>query len=481
MLDLPHVMPPGTRRRALQIGGLGLFGLSLADVERATAGAGTRGSQPKERSVLLVYLPGGLSHIDSFDPKPQASDKTRGDFDVISTRVPDLQICEHLPRLAARSNRWSLVRSFGHPTNDHTQAHHYVLCGKMELPTPFNRVKPVSTDFPSMTSIVGAQLKSDSALPSAVMLPRLLINVAKQVRGGQTAGRMGERHDPWLLQAAAQCNQYGSCPDCFMFSNMKTQKHAQFPVFRAPNPRRPQDVSIRRLGRRRDLLNELEQQRRQLDLFARVERFGRQRERALSLLTSQKVRDALDVDRGDPRTRDRYGRDLFGKTLLLSKRLIENGVRMVQAHLGRGVSWDTHGDNFPLLKNKLLPPFDRALSALIDDLDESGLLETTLVVVCSEFGRTPKISRLEKHYKLPGRDHWGAAQSVLLAGGGVAGGHVVGQTDRIGAYPIDEPLTPHNLAATIYETLGIPRSAHWHDVGGRPYRVFEADPIPGLA
>ena len=187
MLDLPHVMPPGTRRRALQIGGLGLFGLSLADVERVTA---ETGAPPKERSVLLVYLPGGLSHIDSFDPKPQASNKTRGDFDVISTRVPDFQICEHLPRLAARSHRWSLVRSFGHPTNDHTQAHHYVLCGKMELPTPFNRVEPVSTDFPSMTSIVGAQLKSDSALPSAVMLPRLLINVAKQVRGGQTAGRM---------------------------------------------------------------------------------------------------------------------------------------------------------------------------------------------------------------------------------------------------------------------------------------------------
>ena len=252
MLDLPHVMPPGTRRRALQIGGLGLFGLSLADVERVTAGTGAQGSQPKERSVLLVYLPGGLSHIDSFDPKPQASDKTRGDFDVISTRVPDFQICEHLPRLAARSNRWSLVRSFGHPTNDHTQAHHYVLCGKMELPTPFDRVKPVPTDFPSIAAIAGAQVPSNGPLPAAAMLPRRLINVAKQVRGGQTAGRMGGRHDPWLLRAAPACNQYGSCPDCFMFSNMKTQQHALFPVFHTPSPQLRDDVTVHRLGRRRD-------------------------------------------------------------------------------------------------------------------------------------------------------------------------------------------------------------------------------------
>ena len=138
------------------------------------------------------------------------------------------------------------------------------------------------------------------------------------------------------------------------------------------------------------------------------------------------------------------------------------------------------GPNFRKMKNKLLPPFDRALSALIDDLDDSGMLETTLVVVCSEFGRTPKISRLEQHYKLPGRDHWGATQSMLMAGGGVAGGRVIGETDRIGAYPVDEPVTPQNLAATLYQTLGIPRSANWHDLGGRPYHVYEADPIAGL-
>jgi len=470
-----------SRRQTLQIGGLGLLGLSLSDVLSLQAQTGTSTDRRSDRSVLLIYLPGGLSHIDTLDPKPEAPDTTRGEFQAISTRMSDIQVCEHLPRLAARSDRWSLVRSLGHPTNDHTEAHHYVLCGKMELPAPFNRVRPVPTDFPSMAAIAGSQIPSAGALPSTAMLPRRLINVAKQVRGGQTAGRMGERYDPWLLQAAAQCNQYGSCPDCFMFSNMKTEQHAEFPVFRAPNPELRDDVTIRRLDARRSLLEEFESAQRRLDDFASVASFGRQRANALSLLTSHKVRAALDVDQADPRVLDQYGRDLFGMTLLLSKRLIENGVRMVQAHLGRGVSWDTHGDNFPLLKNKLLPPFDRALSALIDDLQASGMLESTLVVVCSEFGRTPKIFRLEQHYKLPGRDHWGAAQSVLIAGGGVSGGRLVGKTDRIGAYPVDDPVTPQNLAATIYDTLGIPREAHWHDLSGRPYRVYEAEPIPGLS
>ena len=469
-----------SRRQALQVGSLGLLGLSLADVTEFASQAQSQDSQTRSPAVLLVYLPGGLSHIDSFDPKPDAPSDTRGEFQTITTKTPEIQICEYLPQLAARSDRWSLVRSLGHPTNDHTEAHHYVLCGKTELPTPFSRVQPIATDFPSMTAIAGSKVHSGSPLPAAAMLPRRLINVAKQVRGGQTAGRMGERHDPWLLPAAAPCNQYGSCPDCFMFSNMETQDHTLFPMWQSAHPQLLSGVTIDRLDRRRDLLLEFESGRRHLARFAGVQSLNRHRTNAISLLTSRKVRNALDVETADPRVRDRYGRDLFGMTLLLSKRLIENGVRMVQAHLGRGVSWDTHGDNFPLLKNKLLPPFDRALSALLDDLDESGMLETTLVVVCSEFGRTPKIFRLEQHYKLPGRDHWGAAQSVLLAGGGVRGGRVVGKTDRIGAYPTDQPVTPQHLAATIYETLGIPRNAHWRDVDDRPYRVFEADPSPGL-
>ena len=370
-----------------------------------------------------------------------------------------MRICEHLPMLAARSDKWSLVRSLGHLTTDHTQAHHYMLCGKMELPAPFDRASPLRSDFPSMAAIAGSQVNSRRPLPPAVVLPRLLINVSRQVRGGQTAGRMGERHDPWLLQAASHCNQYGSCPDCFMFSNMETRPHSITPVFRPPEQKLPKGLTPQRLGRRYGLLKQLEVDRSHLEDVNVVHNWSRSRDDALSLLTSEKIRGVFDVSMSSAKTLDRYGRDLFGSTLLLSRRLIENGVRMVQTHLGRGVSWDTHGDIFPVLKNRLLPPLDRALSALLDDLEDSGLLESTLVVVCSEFGRTPRIFRLEKHYKLPGRDHGGAAQSILLAGGGVRGGRVVGRTDRIGAYPTDEPLTPQNLAATIYDTLGVPRGA----------------------
>jgi len=468
------------RRQAIQLGSLGLFGLTMGDLATLSAQDKGRRSGKRDKSVLLIYLPGGLSHIDTFDPKPQAPENTRGEFTTIATRTTGVRICEHLPLLAACSNKWSLVRSLGHPTNDHTQAHHYMLCGKMELPQPFDRAKPVRSDFPSIAAVAGSQVKSDGPLPPAVMLPRLVINVARQVRGGQTAGRMGERRDPWLLQAASMCNQYGSCPDCFMFSNLETKPHSITPVFHPPNPKLPAGLTLRRLGHRQHLLRMLQAVSPAFDSVTLVRDWSRSQDDALSLLTSRKVRDAFDLNSVDSKTQDRYGRDLFGSTLLLSKRLIENGVRMVQAHLGRGVSWDTHGDNFPVLKNKLLPPFDRALSALLDDMEESGLLESTLVVVCSEFGRTPKIFRLEKHYRLPGRDHWGAAQSVLLAGGGVQGGRVVGKTGRIGAYPTDDPLTPQNLAATIYDTLAIPRDAHWTDTGGRPYRVYERPPIRGL-
>ena len=468
------------RRQAIQLGSLGLFGLTMGDVP--TLCAQDKGGDPDQqnKSVLLIYLPGGFSHIDTFDPKPQASEETRGEFTTIATRTAGVRICEHLPLLAARSNQWSLVRSLGHSTNDHTQAHHYMLCGKMQLPQPVDRGNPVRSDFPSMAAIAGSQVKSKGPLPPTVMLPRLVTNVARQVRGGQTAGRMGKQYDPWLLQAASMCNQYGSCPDCFMFSNFETKPHSITPVFHPPNPNLPEGLTLQRLGNRQHLLKMLQAHSSSLDGVTLVRDWSQSRDDALSLLTSRRVRDAFDVNSVDEKVQERYGRDLFGSTLLLSKRLIENGVRMVQAHLGRGVSWDTHGDNFPLLKTKLLPPFDRALSALLDDLKESGLLESTLVVVCSEFGRTPKISRLEKHYKLPGRDHWGAAQSVLLAGGGVVGGRVVGKTDRIGAYPTDGPQTPQNLAATIYDTLGIPHDAHWTDTGGRPYRVYERPPIHGL-
>jgi uncharacterized protein (DUF1501 family) len=201
----------------------------------------------------------------------------------------------------------------------------------------------------------------------------------------------------------------------------------------------------------------------------------------VSLLGNQKVRAAFDVRSADQKTLNRYGNNSFGWSLLMARRLVEQGVNLVQVNLGNFGSWDLHGNNFPLLKDYLFPPTDQAVSALLDDLHESGMLENTLVVIAGEFGRTPRISNVAPNvYALPGRDHWAPCQSILLAGGGVTGGQVIGASDRNGAYPTSDLQTPENLAATIYDALGIPHDAEWHDTLGRPYRVYQAEPIEGL-
>jgi uncharacterized protein (DUF1501 family) len=207
---------------------------------------------------------------------------------------------------------------------------------------------------------------------------------------------------------------------------------------------------------------------------------SKSREDAVRLLTNPAVRGAFDLTRAAPRQLDRYGNNSFGWSLLLAARLVEAGVNLVQVNLGNNETWDTHGNAFPHLKDKLFPPTDRAVSALLDDLSNRGLLDSTLVVMCGEFGRTPKISMVLPEYKLPGRDHWGACQSVFLAGGGVKGGTVIGSSDAKGAYPSTDPQTPENLAVTIYHALGIPKTMTWADSEGRPHNVYYGDPIRGL-
>jgi hypothetical protein len=228
------------------------------------------------------------------------------------------------------------------------------------------------------------------------------------------------------------------------------------------------------------LLRTLEQQRRQLDTFAETQQFDRHRQTAVDLLADDAVHRALNVTQAEDSALDRYGRNSFGWSLLMARRLVSAGVRLVQVNLGNDETWDTHGNAFPHLKDKLLPPTDLAVSALLDDLAATGELDETLVVMASEFGRTPKITLLEKHYALPGRDHWGAVQSVWFAGGGVRGGTVVGASDRQGAYPLDQPVTPENFAATIYSALDIPSTAVWRDAENRPHQIYHGQPIDGL-
>ena len=208
--------------------------------------------------------------------------------------------------------------------------------------------------------------------------------------------------------------------------------------------------------------------------------FDDHRQAAISLLTDRKVTAAFDVQGADPKLLDRYGRNAFGWSLLMARRLVEAGVSLVQVNLGNNETWDTHGNMFPHLKEKLFPPTDQALSALLDDLCATGLLDSTLIVMAGEFGRTPRISSLPQYYKLPGRDHWGKVQTVWFAGGGVRGGRVVGSSDKIGGFPRSDPQTPENMAATIYQALGLPKTIAWHDVEGRPHYVYRGEPIPGL-
>lgn len=291
---------------------------------------------------------------------------------------------------------------------------------------------------------------------------------------------MGPRRDPWFIEASPfNSTTYGAYPE-YEFHFARMADHREGLTFQAPNLSLPEGLSHARLDRRMDLLQFVEEQRRDLDNFGKTESFDRYRQGAISLLTDQKVRRAFDVVNADPKILDRYGRNSFGWSLLMAKRLLESGVNLVQVNLGNNEAWDTHGNAFPILKDFLFPPTDRAVSALLDDLNDTGLLDSTLVVMAGEFGRTPKVFGLPQHYKEPGRDHWGAVQTVFFAGGGVQGGRVVGASDKIGGYPIADPQKPENFAATIYQALGLPSTAAWLDDVNRPHHIYHGEPIRGL-
>ena len=273
---------------------------------------------------------------------------------------------------------------------------------------------------------------------------------------------------------------YGAYPE-YEFHFVRGREHNPNLKFQAPNLSLPQGLDVGRLGHRNELLTLLDQQRADLERIASVANFDRHRQSAISLLTDIRMQRAFDVHNADPRDLDRYGRNAFGWSLLMARQLVEQGVSLVQVNLGNNEAWDTHENNFPLLRDCLLPPTDRGLSALLDDLDERGLLNETLIVMCGEMGRTPRINAGGGQSKVPGRDHWGAVQSVFVAGGGTPGGTVVGASDKDGAYPLKSPQRPENLAATIYHALGIPATAAWKDELDRPHHIYSGEPIRELS
>lgn len=461
-----------SRRTALQAGSIGMLGVGLAEVLAARQAAAAQVTPAK--SVLFVFLTGGLSHQDSFDMKPEAPDSVRGEFSPIATHTPGIFVCEHLPRLAAMSQRYSLVRSIVTESNGHGDACHMLLTGRLDFPAGFNEaMAPSPNEWPSLLSQVTYAARGRHNLPPAVVLPQPSVNEANKVRPGQYAGKMGSKYEAWHVDIAAPCALgNGACPNCFRFDDDHFE-HGSPTIFDTPMLTLPDGGSLR-LNDRARLLAEVERQQSRLEQTNDASRLDEHRRQALSVLADPQTRRAFDVEQADPKELARYGKNKFGLSLLMGRRLIEAGVGLVQVNLGKNSSWDTHRRNFLNLKQNLLPYFDQSISALLDDLAESGLLETTLVIVMGEFGRTPKIN------KDAGRDHWATANTAMIAGAGVCGGRVIGSTDSIAAYVTDDLQTPENIAATIFDTLSIPRDRRWIDVDGRPHELYRGEPIAGL-
>ena len=441
-----------TRRGFVQVGGSGLLGMSLPGLlaGRKASASATAGAAGRAKSVIVILLSGGLGQHDSFDMKPEAPDGIRGEFKPIRTAVPGIHMCEHLPGLAARADRLAVVRSMSHPEGNHLVAVHRVLTGQPSAPRGASDLDRVASrdDFPCYAAVIDQLRPRDDGIPSGVALPTRLVE-GPLTWPGQDAGFLGPRHDPWQLRL-----------------------DPRRPEARDNSLTLPAGLDPERLHRRKHLLS-------QVAGPAPGDAFSGQQDAALAMLSSGKVGRALDTEREDPRLVDRYGRHIFGKSLLIARRLVEAGVPVVQATMGNVQTSDTHVGNYPRLRDTLLPPLDRAVSALLDDLQSRGLFDETLVVMLGEFGRTPKIIVL-KPGDVPGRDHWPAVFPAVFAGGGVVGGQVIGKSDRLGAYAVSKTFGPPDLAATVYHALGVDPATEVRDRFNRPLRLSTGEVMTPL-
>jgi uncharacterized protein (DUF1501 family) len=446
-----------TRRSLLQVGyssavGLGCSAFVNRGASTAETAGGTNGRRAK--SVIVVFLTGASSHIDTFDPKPDAPAETRGEFSAIATQTPGIFLSEHLPRLAARSDKLAVVRSLSHGENNHLLATHQVLTGYAIPGGAFDQVAS-RNDYPCYASALDSLRPRHDGVPSGVTLPTFLVE-GPLTWPGQHAGFLGQRHDPWHIR--------------------QDPNDAKFQV---DILRLAEGITSDRLRQRETLLTEINRQREPSVTATDRSQFSIQQEQALEMLTSGQVSRAFDIHREAPEVRDRYGRHMFGQSLLLARRLVQAGVPIVQCNMGRVQNWDTHSDNFGRLKRELLPPLDQGVAALLDDLTSFGLLDETLVVMFGEFGRTPKISNVPGQ-NLAGRDHWAPVFSAVFAGAGVRGGQTIGRSDTIGAYPVSAKCAPADLAATIYDALGISHDAELRDRQSRPVALNRGQVIQPL-
>ncbi len=446
-----------SRRSLLKVGAAGFAGLNLTTLLRA---AEASGAKPRAKHVIFLHQFGGPSHIDTFDMKPDAPEKIRGDFRPIASRTPGITLSEHLPRFANVLDRFAQVRSVNHNMKNHNSATFYSLTGHAP-PLDDIRLRDTLELYPAYAGTV-AKFKpvDDPAIPTAVSYPYVLRDGS--VTPGQTASFLGKEYDPFFV---------GQDPN-----------RADFQL---PELSLPAETGLARLDDRRELLRLIDRQAELLETSPTARGIDAFYDRAMTMLASPKVKRAFDLSQENPKLRDAYGRTTYGQGCLLARRLVESGVRFVTVYFSdsiggaSGGGWDTHGDNCNRLKKRLLPITDLTVPTLIEDLEARGLLDETLVVWMGEFGRSPRIE-YTKQFGADGRNHWPKCYTVLMAGGGIRGGAVYGASDRIGAYPALDPATPDDIAATMYWALGIDPATEFHDALNRPLPIAAGKPITDI-
>lgn len=449
---MPHAATTAlpSRRDWLRLGVLGV----LAPPSFAKSAAGSGAGFGRAKSVVVIFTSGGQSQLDTWDPKPNAPEEIRGAFRSTQTRTPGLRVCEHLPKMAALSDRYCVLKSMTHDDLDHGSACYLALTGQFH-PRKSSNPPPRPTDFPALGAVVKRMRPAKHFPHTAVHVNGPLL-APKEESPGQYGGFLGRGYEPAELGDVTDTDRLVASLDL------------------------PADVPADRLKSRRDLLAKL-------DPGATADPLS---QKAFELVNAPKVQAALNLDREPERLRDRYGRHRSGQACLMARRLVEAGVPWLTVFFNHGIrgqddapddtdeyGWDTHNDIFTAMHDHLLPRFDASVSTFLEDMQVRGLLDSTLVVVMGEFGRAPLVA-LEKNFagSSPGRKHWGACYSVLLAGAGVIPG-VFGASDRIAAYPQSEPTAPGDLAATMFHALGFAPDAHYTDATDRPYRAVTGHPI----
>jgi uncharacterized protein (DUF1501 family) len=426
-----------SRRDLVRAGSLGVLGLGLS------AALGRSNPEPrKAKSVILLFMWGGPSHLDTWDPKPDAPAEVRGEFASLPTVTPGLRVGEHFPKLSTRTDKLAVIRSMAHTDVAHLSSVHHLMTGRL-APKPNSDADPPSRhDTPHVGSMLDHLRPLPPGVPGFVSLPWTVSHPAAPggVAPGQHAGWLGAGFDPFLVSGDPNA-----------------------PGFKLAGLGEPSD----RGDGRTQLL-------RQLDRRVPDAGYSSAQQKAMHLLSAPDVQKAFDLNAEPPKTRDRYGRTTHGQCCLMARRLVEAGVRLVCVNWpnDRQNFWDTHGDNFRQLKTRLMPSADAGFAALLDDLSDRGLLDETLVLWVGEFGRTPKINPANA-----GREHWARCYSAVLAGGGVRGGQVYGASDRIGGEPVEKAVSPADLTATVYHALGVDPDGTVPDRLGRPLSLAEGTPL----